>query len=343
MTTKIEVSLRTLITIVLFALSIWALFSVRDVIILILVAFILASALSPLVTRLESRRVPRLVAILIIYIISLLIFGGLVAAIIPLFVSQIVNLINNFPAYLAEIASLFGNTPINSEDFINTLSGEVTAFSRNIFQFTLGVFSGVLSFITVAVLTFYLLVDEKNLRSRLQSGLPESYNGRVTRILEVVQTRLGAWVRGQLILSLIIGTMYFVGLTILGIPYSLALGIIAGMLEVVPVMGPIIAAIPAILIALTKSPVLAIGVIALFFVIQQLENHLIVPKVMQRAVGLSPLVTLLALLAGGKLFGIIGIVLAVPVAVIIHVILYDFWLINERHNNHDTEPAPVQI
>lgn len=135
-----------------------------------------------------------------------------------------------------------------------------------------------------------------------------------------IEEKLGAWLRGQLFLSIIIGLVSYIGLLIFNIPYALPLALLAGVMEIIPVIGPIISAIPAVLIALTISPILALGVAAMYFVIQQLENHLIVPQVMKRAVGLNPLVVILAIAIGSRILGFAGALLAVPLAVVIQII-----------------------
>lgn len=335
MNTKVEISIKTLVTVVLFALALWVIYLIKDVIILLSIAFILMSALSPIVARLEKRNIPRGFAVAIVYFVMIAILATIFAVILPLFIQQIINLINNFPTYIDKLSSLSSLVPINNQDFFSTLSQEASKLSSNILRITLSVFSGVVSFLTVAVLTFYLLLDEKNLKVRLKESLPPAQSDRIMGIIFAVQRKLGAWVRGQLILSLIIGTLYFIGLWVLNVDFALALGLIAGLLEVVPVFGPIIAAIPAVLIAFTESPVLALAVIALFFIVQQLEGHIIVPKVMQRAVGVSPLIVLLALLIGGKLQGIIGILLSVPVVVVGQVILFDVWGVKSRDTSEE--------
>lgn len=325
MATKVEISLKTLITVALFCFSLWVILQIFDVIVILIISFIIMSALSPLVAKLERKGLPRGFAVTLVYLCLIAVLGLLLTAIYSVVVGQIVNLFTNFPYYVTKLSDVFAKTAINNQEFFNRLSQEISSSTANIFQFTLGALSGVVSFLTVGVLTFYLLLDEKNSKARLRNGLPEQHRERVIRVLDTIQLRLGYWVRGQLTLSLIVGTLYFLGLWMLGIQNALALAFIAGILEVIPVIGPIIASIPAVIIGLTQAPLLAIAVMALFFIVQQLENHLIVPKVMQRAVGLPPLVILIALLVGGKLFGTIGIILAVPMTVIGHVILLDFW------------------
>ena len=143
---------------------------------------------------------------------------------------------------------------------------------------------------------------------------------RVRNLTVQIEEKLGGWFRGQLFLSLVIGVLSFIGLSILGISYALPLAVIAGVMEVIPVIGPIISAIPPILIALTISPILGLGVAIMYFVIQQLENHLLVPQVMKRAVGLNPLVVILTIAVGSRLLGFAGALLAVPIAVVIQIV-----------------------
>lgn len=340
---KVEISIKTLITIAGFLLALWVIYIVRDVLVLLFVAFILKSAISPIIDYLEKRKLSRGIAILVVYITAVIAVVAAFAIILPVFVVQIINLINNFPQYVDSLSQFFSNTSIRNADFFGTLSSEIASFSTNIFRITLSIFSVVLAFISVAVITFYFLLDEKNLKNRFFASLPEPYAQQITRILHNVEIRLGAWVRGQLLLSLIIGVLYFIGLFGLGIPNPLALGLIAAIFEVVPIIGPIAAAIPAVIIALTISPAKALFVIVLFIVVQQLENHIIVPKVMQKATGLSPLIVLIAILVGGRILGAVGILLAVPAAVVMQEVLSDLWEIRNKKQVEPLEPIAAAV
>ena len=174
------------------------------------------------------------------------------------------------------------------------------------------------------VLTFYLTVEEHALKRMLRSLVPVRYQPYITHLVNRIQEKIGMWLRGQLILSLIIFLLSWFGLTILGVKYALVLAIFSGLTELVPYLGPFIGAIPAVFIALTQSPALALGVIVVYLIIQQLENNVIVPKVMQRAVGLNPIITIIAMMIGFKLAGILGIIIAVPVATALSIVLNDF-------------------
>lgn len=158
----------------------------------------------------------------------------------------------------------------------------------------------------------------------LESRIASLFVGREERVRKLItniQEKLGSWFRGQLFLSAVIGGLSFIGLTILDIPYAIPLALMAGIMEVVPVIGPIISSFPAILVALTISPILGLIVGVMYFVIQQLENHLIVPQVMKKAVGLNPLVVILTIAVGSRLLGFAGALLAVPIAVVIQILV----------------------
>lgn len=310
MPSRFEITTKTIIYFFLVLAGGWLVFQIKDILVLLFVSFIFMSALRPGVDALEKKRMPRVLAALLLYILViglLVIFGSMI---LPPLVSESVKLVANVPAQLETLSPFVDVRP-------DALLEQVAPITRNIAQLTIGVFSNLVTVFTVAVLTFYFLMEHKQLHHFLDMFVGEEIGKNIAHIVHKIEERLGAWVRGQLLLMLIIGLGTFLGLTILGVPYTLALAILAGLLEVVPFIGPIISAVPAVLVALTVSPTLAFAVIALYFLIQQLENNLIVPSVMQRAVGIPPLASLLALMIGGRLAGTIGIVLAVPMLLIL--------------------------
>ncbi|MBU1032168.1 AI-2E family transporter [Patescibacteria group bacterium] len=313
MTHKIDISHKTIIFVALFILALWIIFLIRDLLILLFVALIFVSALSPLVKFFVRLKLPKVLSIAISYIIIIIILTGLVISIIPPLIEESNKLIVTSPPLIAQF---FNITNIDK----SVLSSELTSLSKNLFSITLSVFDNLLAIIFLLVLTFYLLLEKDNLESRV-SLLFRGREEKAKRLIVLIEDKLGGWLRGQLVLSFIIGTMSYIGLTILNIPYALPLALIAGVMEVIPVIGPIISAIPAIFIALTISPILSVGVAAMFFVIQQFENHLIVPQVMKRAVGLNPLVVILAIAIGSRLLGIPGALLAVPMAVVVQILV----------------------
>ncbi len=317
---KIDVSHKTIIFITLFILGLWVVFLIRDLLIILFVAVIFVSALSPLVKFFVRLKFPKVLSIVVTYIIIIAVLAGLIISIIPPLVEQSTRLIVASPPLIAQFFSV-----ANIDKSV--LSSELTSLSKNLFSITISVFDNLLMIIFLLVITFYMLLDRDNLESRIAS-LFKGKEERIRKSLIQIEDKLGSWLRGQLVLTFIIGIMSYIGLTILGIPFALPLAMIAGIMEVIPVIGPIISAIPAIFIALTISPILSIGVAAMYIVIQQSENHLIVPQVMKRAVGLNPLVVILAIAIGSRLLGIPGALLAVPMAVVVQIIATE--IIEER-------------
>lgn len=317
---KIDISHKTVFFIAGFIFTLWLLFLIRDLLIILFVGLILMSALTPMVRFFISWRLPKAVGIAITYIIIIAVVSGLLAIVLPPLVEESSRLTSTLPPLLDQF---FTTAAIDKSVFQSQLS----AFSSNIFSVTLTVFDNLLTIIFLLVLTFYLLLERENLEERLAT-LFIGRQERVKRLIVQIEDKLGGWFRGQLFLSFVIGLLSFVGLSILNIPYALPLAVIAGVMEVIPVIGPIISAIPPILIALTISPLLSLGVVAMYFVIQQLENHLIVPQVMKRAVGLNPLIVILAIAIGSRLLGFAGALLAVPIAVVLQIIVTE--VIEER-------------
>lgn len=312
MVQKIDISHKTIIFTALFLLVIWIIYLIRDLLIVLFVSTILMSALSPLVKFLTKYKIPKSLSIAITYLIIIAIVSSLLALVVPPLLEETRRLFSTLPPYLDQ---LFQKAAIDK----SVLQSQLSDLSKNAFAITLSIFDNVLTIIFLLVLTFYLMLEKEDLESRL-AALFVGKEERVKKLLVKIEEKLGGWLRGQLFLSLAIGVLTYIGLLILGVPYALPLAVVAGILEVVPVIGPIISAIPAILIALTISPLLSLGVALMYFVIQQLENHLIVPQVMKRAVGLNPLIVILAIAIGGRLLGIAGALLAVPLAVVIQII-----------------------
>lgn len=320
MSQKIDISHKTVIFIAAFILGLWAIYLIRDLLLILFVAIILMSALSPLVNFFVRLKVPKALSIALTYIIIIGVSAGAITAILQPLIEESSRLVATLPQLSGQILNI-----ANIEKSV--FQSELTNLSKNIFTITLAVFDNLLAIIFLLVVTFYLMLERDNLEHRL-SALFIVREEKVKKLIIRIEEKLGGWLRGQMVLSVIIGVLSYIGLTVLNIPFALPLSLIAGVLEVIPVMGPIISAIPAVLIAIAISPFLGLGVAAMYFVIQQLENHLIVPQVMKRAVGLNPLVVILAIAIGSKLLGFAGALLAVPLAVVGQIIVTE--IIEER-------------
>lgn len=315
MTRRIDISWKTIIFIATFLLLIWVTFKILDIILLFFVAFIFMSTLAPLVDRLASWKIPRVIAVLLVFITVIATFAGLIAVGLSPLVSQT----SNFAGKLSDTLNTLLQANIVDQSVIRQ---EISNFSGRLVGITVDIFQNIIALVSVLVITIYLVLDREKFENYATSFFG-SEQDRVQKLLRKIEDKLGAWLRGQLILSLVVGIMVYIGLLILGIDSALPLAIIAGLLEVVPVIGPIIAAIPAVLIALTVSPVFAAIVGGLYLAIQQIEGHIIVPQVMKRAVGLNPLLVIMAISIGGRLLGFGGVLLAVPIAVVIQLILQE--------------------
>ncbi|MBI2600728.1 AI-2E family transporter [Candidatus Daviesbacteria bacterium] len=315
MSQKVDISHRTIVFIAVFILGLWLTILIRDLLLLLFVALILMSALSPLVNFLAKYRVPKALGIAISYVIIISLFGGIIASLLPPVIEESSKLFTALPNV---VNPLLNNLNVDK----NILQSEFANFSKNLITFLVGAFDNFLTITFLLVLTFYLLLEKEKLEDRI-SALFVGREQRIKNIIVQLEEKLGAWLRGQVVLSVIIGLLSYIGLTLLNIPYALPLALLAGIMEIIPVIGPIISAVPAIALGFTISPLVAAGAAATYFIIQQLENHLIVPQVMKRAVGLNPLIVILAIAIGGRLLGIAGALLAVPIVVVLQVVVME--------------------
>lgn len=325
MPTRVEITAKTFLFAIGIVAGVWFLIQIRQVILLLFISLILVSALHSPVDWLERRKVPRAVAILLLYIFILAVVFGILAIIIPPFIEQTNNLISRLPTIINAVNRFLTYYQIPTQDLVSRLSSEIGRVGGNIFKITTSVFSGLIGTLTLLVVTFYLLLEWKRVTNLLASVFSGKQEKRIKRLLNEIQTGLGAWVRGEISLMIIVGVLSYIGLFALGVPSALPLAVVAGLLEIIPIIGPIISAVPAILTGLSVSPVLALAVAALYFIVQQLENHVIVPNVMAKVVGINPLVTLIALMIGANLLGIFGAFIVVPFVVLAKIVFVEFF------------------
>lgn len=323
----LENSTKIILKVVFVLLALAFLWVIRDIIVLFLLAVVLASAMEPLADYLHARKIPRGVSVLAVYIVFLGLAALVISSIIPPVIDQFKLLARNLPEYLSElqtrypvVQSFIGGDTLSSLANSFLTSGDQTVVSR-----TVGVFNGFFAFVTVLVISFYLVVSkEKGMKDFISSIVPVGRREQVVGLVSKIQKKMGLWVLGQVILSVVIFVFTFIGLTILGVEYALVLALFAGLLEVIPYIGPTLSAVPAFFFALVQSPALAVGVIILYILIQKAESYVLVPKVMEKTIGTSPLIVLIALLVGFKLAGVIGLLLGVPLAGAIMVVIEEF-------------------
>ena len=337
-------------TIVMTALAVilfWAAYLVRDVLLLLYISGLFAMGFSPIVRLIErqkvlpigSRRFPRWLAILVLYLGILGILGLVIALVAPPLADQAQQLwaakdemFEKAQQFLIEKGWL--REHLTFREAVERApggAGSSQVIGRTLFSAVMGVAGGLFGLVTILILTFYLLVEAGSLRRFFLQLFPARRRARVDAATRDITTKVSAWLGGQLLLGAIIGTTSAVGLWLLGIPFFYVLALISAIGELIPIVGPVLAAIPAIAVAGSVSLKKVLLVVVFFVVQQQIENHVLVPKVMSRQVGVTAVTVITALLIGGKLLGIPGAILAVPTAAILQV------LFMEWRNSKDTE------
>lgn len=319
---KIEISHKTVIFTVLFLLGLWFLYFVRDIILQLFVAMLLMTILEPIVNLLTKIRIPRSISVLFSYVLVIGVLGGMIALVAPTLAQQTTNFVNALPAYISNI----GMGSSVGRDLTNGLLTQLGGVPGQIVNFTFSVFSNFFSVITVLIFAFYFLLARNRLQDQLGFLVGEEKKQRIGNLIDTLEKTLGKWARGQLILMLAIGVATYIGLLIIGIPFALPLAILAGIFEIIPFLGPIVSAIPAVIIGFGISPLLGFMVIVMAFLIQQLENYVLVPKIMEKSTGVSPLVVLIAIAIGAKLAGIPGIIISVPFVITLKVLAEEYFV-----------------
>ncbi|MFH1172967.1 MAG: AI-2E family transporter [bacterium] len=331
---NVDISILSIVKIIVVLLFLWFVYAVKEIFGIIFVALILASAFDPWVDWMQKKKIPRGLGILLIYLILILFLSLIVILLIPPVTEQIQELSSNMPHYLSKLSSGFESLKQysiengllgNLQKFLGSAGGASSAATGGVFSAVTGIFGGIVSFFLILVLTLYITVEESAMKRAIRFIAPDKYQPYIIQLINRIQNKIGRWLRGQLVLCVIIALLAYIGLLILNVKYALVLALIAGIFELIPYLGPILGAIPAVLLAFTQSPIKALLVIILYFVIQQLENNLIVPKVMQKAVGLNPIISIVALLIGAKLGGVVGALLAIPLTTAIGVFAKDFF------------------
>lgn len=313
----------------------WALYVARNALLLIYVASLVAIGFAPVVNAIERRRqsgrrrLPRWAAILIVY---LTLIGALVAVgsmVVPPLVEQARALWSELPSLLQRAQQWLVERGLIAQEISVREAVEQTAGARTdavgrVVSALWGFVGGIFGLLTILILAFYFLVDSESLVRTFVRLFPRDERRRVEDACRRVSTKVSAWLAGQLLLAGIIGASAAIGLWLIGVPYFYVLALIAGIGEMIPVVGPLLAAIPAIAVGLSVSPATALFVAIFFLVQQQIENHVLVPKVMERQVGVNAVAVIIALLIGGSLLGIVGAILAVPTAAILLVLFEEF-------------------
>ncbi len=324
-THRVEISAKTIVTILLIGVALFVGTRITDIIVELMLAFVLMTALNPAVARLQKLKISRFLAVLWIYALMIGLLVLSVVLIVPPLAEQTISLVTRFDIpklpFLEELKTL----QFSVSEVSNLWTQYGTSFG-SLVTFISSTFVLVFAFFTVLVMTLYFLLEREHL-SRYTYFLfrTPDRDERSKKFFDAIERALGNWVRGEFLLMLTIGTLTFVSLTLMGVPYALPLAITAGLLEALPNLGPTLAAIPAVIVALvTVSPLMGLLVGILYWAIQALENNFIVPFIMRRAVGINPLTSIVLILIGVRFGGVLGALLVVPYYIVLRVALREF-------------------
>ena len=330
----ISITTGTVIKAVLILAGAWLLFELRSLVLDVIAAVVIGSAIEPGVARLTRKWIPRVLAVVIIYIALFAVFFSIFFFFLPTVFQDFAALLSSLPTYLDalnrmsafdEFARILGVAPpadLSTAGLIEGVQGALggSAVFGNAFTALASIFGGVFSFVLIIVLSFYFAVVNTGVDDFLTVVAPRAHHAYWRRSRE----KIGLWMQGQLLLAVIMGVLVYLGLTILGVKHALILAVVAAVFEIIPVFGPTLAAVPATLIGFADGGfTLGLLVIALYVILQQFENHLIYPLVVTRVVGVPPILVILALIVGAQLAGFLGILLSVPIAAIIQEFVRD--------------------
>jgi predicted PurR-regulated permease PerM len=327
----VRVGSGTIVRAILFVVLFLLLFIIRDVILIILTAVVIASAVEPAARWLGKRGVPWVPAVICVYLLIAAVLASLFYFVIPVFIEQAYSFLPRLPRYIQSIdigssIERLGfiesdsvaediSARLSSGELLGSLQGYIGELSGGVLRFASNFFGSLLNFVLIVILSFYLAVQQNGIARFLKVITPFKKQKYVIDLWRRSQQKIGRWMQGQLLLALIIGILVYAALLVLGIPNAFLFAVLAAVFELIPFFGPILAAIPAVIVAFVDGGgTIGLITVLVYTVIQQLENHLIYPLVVNKVVGVPPIVVILSILVGGKLAGFLGILLSVPIA-----------------------------
>ncbi|MBI2594871.1 MAG: AI-2E family transporter [Candidatus Colwellbacteria bacterium] len=326
-----EISWTTLWRILAMAVFVGALYLMKEALAIVLLALVISTALHPPVAYLERWKIPRILGTILLFLTVFVILAFIVYALLPVVILELNSLVRD----LSDLTSRFlgFEAPANLINLItpnlDNLTNILLAGSVPFLEVLGRLVGGVTFVLAVLVLSFYLTVSREGVERFLRAVFPAAMEERVLQLYGRTKSKIGRWFQAQVVLSLVIGVAVFIGLRLLGVEQALVLSVIAGLFELVPIAGPIFAGALAIVVAATQSLALAFWVLIFFVALQQLEGNLLVPIIMKKAIGVHPVIILVALLGGAEIAGVVGMLLAVPAAVFLQEMTED-WKADRR-------------
>lgn len=325
--TYIDITTGVIIRILLILGIVYFFYLIRNIVALVLFSVVIASAVEPAAVWFKSKGIPRLLGVIITYLAAFLILVTAFSFIVPPLFHELTGLSLDLSAFIKAAtrpSTVFSFIPALPESLSRGLEGVANnaltilqELSGGFFQATTKVFGGALAVGLIIILSFYLSVQERGIENFLAVITPHQYEDYIMDLWSRSRTKIGKWLQGQILMGLLVGTLVYLGLTVLQIRFALPFALLAAIFELIPIFGPVFAAIPAIIVAFFQASTLGLLTLALFVVIQQLENHLIYPVVVRKTVGVHPIIVILAMIIGGQLGGFFGLLLAVPISAIV--------------------------
>lgn len=304
----LDITYRSILRVVGILFAVWLVWQVWDILAITFFGIIISAAVSTEVDKMHKEGIPRIVGAILIYVLIALLFALLVYIVLPPTILEISKLSNDLPQLLREYS---GNLSL-PQTFFDQLSQNLANASTDMVAWVIGLTGGLGNILFVIIISFYLTVEDEGIKRFLQDTLPDKRSQYVMDLIIRSQHTLAQWLKAQLLLMILVGMMTFLAYAAIGIPNALALGAFAGLMEVIPFIGPVVASIPAIIFAFNISPLTALLALGMFTIIQQVEAQILTPQIMKRTFALNPIIVLIAIFIGGKLGGIIGILASVP-------------------------------
>lgn len=332
-TKTIDISTSTIFRILTILFLVALFFKIWTIIASLFMAIVIAAALEPTLKWLQKHKIKRIVSVPAIYVLGMGAFLGIFYAVLPSLFNEIFVLSQDLPQKLNALVDKFGTTAFSSVDFLIpaldelfvSFQSKLGAAIPDLLSFISRIFGGLLSFLLIVVFSFYLSLRRGNVENSFLAITPQQHKDYIRDLVRRMQRRTGRWLQAVFILATFMGVAVFVVLTVLGVKFALTLGILAGFLEVIPFIGPLIAGILLFATASTQSFVLGLVVVGAYIALQQIQQIFIVPSVMSKAVGLNPLMVLLVVLIGSQLAGFWGIILAIPIAAALGELFRDLY------------------
>jgi predicted PurR-regulated permease PerM len=329
---RVDAGTKLLIRAALIVGLLYLLYLIRSVVLLTLLSVLTSAALVPAIGKLQQWKFSRTAAVIIVYTLLFSVCTISIAVFLPLFFSEVKEFLRTWPLYASRLDSLLGGLAgylssigidFNKDQLMQNIGGNISEGFTHIYATTINLFQGFIHAIGFFFLALYLSLEEKGIEKFFLLLTPKEYHAQALSIASRMQGKVSQWLFGQAILMLIAFVMYYAGLSLLGVPYALAIAFFGGLMEILPYIGPVLAAIPAIIIGLLSSPVLGFSALVFYVVAHQVEAHIIAPQVMKHSAGLSPVALILAILIGLELGGALGIILSVPITMVLSVFVED--------------------